>query len=47
MLELEPMLDPLRSRSRFRQLVERMRVDVLAMRRTVERKQRDGQPVRQ
>jgi len=46
MLELEPMLDPLRSHPRFQQLVERVRVDVAAMRRMVERIQRDGQPIR-
>ena len=42
MLELEPMLDPLRTHPRFQRLVERVRVDVSAMRRTVERNQRAG-----
>jgi DNA-binding SARP family transcriptional activator/TolB-like protein/Tfp pilus assembly protein PilF len=42
MLELEPMLDPLRMHPRFQRLVERVRVDVSAMRRTVDRNQRDA-----
>ena len=41
MLEMEPMLDPLRMHPRFQRLVERVRVDVSAMRQTVERNQRD------
>lgn len=46
MLDLEPMLDPLRSHPHFQQLVERMSADVSAMRRTLERGKRGGQPTR-